>query len=481
MTDPVQKFSESAVRPNIGVLHSLMERLSVRPATSSTATTATEPDAAPATTPATTLAAAAATTATEPDAAPAATPAAAAATTPARAACAADSLMCGCGRGICFEAVRALGHARGTPRVRRHVEGVINLADEARRLIAEYSKVECSESTVERDLEKLKGSWKLLPGVIDAEILHKAASYVKKLKPDVQFERLGGQDTMLAPLRDLKDLRHTSIAKEYFRPDRIHFGMAHEGGCTKSSAWLDFYGKSWTKEPRALEMRQCARAETQPTPRPTRPPRLTLTSSALPPSAHSMGMPIFDLEQEAKRKMHGVMNEASREAVYNVCVAMISKFENDGCEGLNMHTDTKPTHKSDLPKMPYVEGAGILIASVGMSQLLYTQGITSTLYQKPEKLSSLQIPTVELTHGSAYYWEAGAEGSVDWMCKHGTWKHPDARPGETRIAFVFRAIKPEHMREYKQKYPYCMVDESRKRGADGRSMYERAGQPEVWA
>ena len=113
MTDPVQKFSESAVRPNIGVLHSLMERLSVRPATSSTATTATEPDAAPATTPATTPAAAAATTATEPDAAPAATPAAAAATTPARTACAADSLMCGCGGGICFEAVRALGHARG--------------------------------------------------------------------------------------------------------------------------------------------------------------------------------------------------------------------------------------------------------------------------------------------------------------------------------------------------------------------------------
>ena len=143
-----------------------------------------------------------------------------------------------------------------------------------------------------------------------------------------------------------------------------------------------------------------------------------------------MGMPIFDLEQEAKRKMHGVMNEASREAVYNVCVAMISKYENDGCEGLNMHTDTKPTNKSDLPKMPYVEGAGILIVSVGMSQLLYTQGITSPLYQKPEKLSSLQIPTMELTHGSAYYWEAGAEGSVDWMCKHGTWKHPDARPGE---------------------------------------------------
>ena len=32
--------------------------------------------------------------------------------------------MCGCGRGICFEAARALG----TPRVRRHVEGVINVA-----------------------------------------------------------------------------------------------------------------------------------------------------------------------------------------------------------------------------------------------------------------------------------------------------------------------------------------------------------------
>ena len=170
-----------------------------------------------------------------------------------------------------------------------------------------------------------------------------------------------------------------------------------------------------------------------------------------------MTEPIHDLGNEAKRVMHPVMNEASREAVYCLCVVQESSCEEDGCEGLNYHTDTKPTNPSDRRKMPYVEGAGILIVSTGMSQLLYTRSITGALYSKPETVSPLEIPSAELVHGSVYYYAAGEPGSTDWLNKHGTWRHPDSRPGERRLAFVYRAIKPEFANEYKSRYPYCMV------------------------
>ena len=185
--------------------------------------------------------------------------------------------------------------------------------------------------------------------------------------------------------------------------------------------------------------------------------------------------------QEAKRRLWPALNEASRNAVYNVCVVMEYEYERDGCDGLATHTDTKPTHASDLPKMPYVEGAGVLVVSTGMSQILYTREITSDLYKKPESVSPLEIPALELVDGGAYYWPAGEAGSTDWMSKHRVGVHPDARPGQRRLAFVFRAIKPEHAREYKLSYPYCMVEPSRKRGSDGRTPDECAGpRPAVW-
>ena len=182
----------------------------------------------------------------------------------------------------------------------------------------------------------------------------------------------------------------------------------------------------------------------------------------------SFALPIHNLGEEAKRIMYHVMNKESREAVYCFCCAMESECEIDGCDGLNDHSDTKPTNRSDLAKMPYVEGAGILVVSTGMPQLLYTRRITSALYSKPETLSPLEIPTAELVHGSVYYLDAGAVGSTDWLNKHSTWRHPDSRPGERRLAFVFRAIKPEHAREYKLRYPHRMVDVAHGSG------------PEIW-
>ena len=127
-----------------------------------------------------------------------------------------------------------------------------------------------------------------------------------------------------------------------------------------------------------------------------------------------------------------------------------------------------------------MKGAGVIIVSYGMPQLLYTKEITSPLYKNPETLSPLEIPAAELTHGSAYFWPAGAKGSTDWMSKHGVWRHPDSRSGQRRIAFIFRAIDPNHKREYKLRYPYCMVAPSRKRDSDGNPLGEHATQPAVW-
>ena len=54
----------------------------------------------------------------------------------------------------------------------------------------------------------------------------------------------------------------------------------------------------------------------------------------------------------------------------------------------------------------------------------------------------------ELRPGTAYYYDAGAEGSTDWLLRHASCPHWDATPGQMRVAFVFRAIKPEHARDY---------------------------------
>ena len=49
--------------------------------------------------------------------------------------------------------------------------------------------------------------------------------------------------------------------------------------------------------------------------------------------------------------------------------------------------------------------------------------------------------------------------------------------------FVFRAIKPEHAREYKLKYPYSMVEGRRASEMEqsGATRSERAGQPGLWS
>ena len=74
---------------------------------------------------------------------------------------------------------------------------------------------------------------------------------------------------------------------------------------------------------------------------------------------------------------------------------------------------------------------------------------------KKEKLHSHQFKATELISGGAFCWDAGAEGSDDWGVKHSVHSsHPEAQPGDMRIAFVFRAMKPEYAREYSVRWPY---------------------------
>ena len=55
-------------------------------------------------------------------------------------------------------------------------------------------------------------------------------------------------------------------------------------------------------------------------------------------------------------------------------------------------------------------------------------------------------------------WPAGEAGSTDWLFTHAIWPAKDAKPGQRRRAFIFRAIKPEFAREYSVHHPYRMVN-----------------------
>ena len=166
----------------------------------------------------------------------------------------------------------------------------------------------------------------------------------------------------------------------------------------------------------------------------------------------------FALSQELKRVFWPVLNDASRGAVYNTCVAMVYH----GDEQVKWHSDTLvPSDES-----AYVEGAAVLVVMRGMRQMLFTRGLVSSPYQTHGKVYDFEktgVPSIELADGCAYVWPAGAEGSVDWLTEHGAFRHPFG-PGKDwedeespwRMAWVFRAIKPEWAEWYSQEFPHAM-------------------------
>lgn len=173
------------------------------------------------------------------------------------------------------------------------------------------------------------------------------------------------------------------------------------------------------------------------------------------------------------------------------------EYQPYGCEKVNSHSDTLPGSLAAWNKMPYVEGAGVIVVNIGMSQLLYARALLSgvpmrmikpmhghvhihlphplmcicasshvpapVLFQtgfgkSPKQYSNYTVPCAELLHGSAYFWDAGHYGSTDFLTEHEVAAHPNALPGELRVALVFRAIEPEHARFYRtSKHPYRML------------------------
>ena len=108
-------------------------------------------------------------------------------------------------------------------------------------------------------------------------------------------------------------------------------------------------------------------------------------------------------------------------------------------------------------------GAAVIVVSSGMTMQLATRKITSRLYASETTHAVNEVHAADLVHGEAYCWDAGAQGSDDWRYEHTVRQHPDedTNPGEApcqRIAFIFRAIKPAHAREYRtSRWPYCIV------------------------
>ena len=202
----------------------------------------------------------------------------------------------------------------------------------------------------------------------------------------------------------------------YGRPSRIHMSMAYK--CGDKSARFVSYSKCWAPSLEAAAMRH------------------------YPPE-------VYEVLCEVKRLFWPVLNKESREATYNLCVATV--YEHG--EVIGEHSDTR--HHPDV-EVANVDGAAVFSASFGMSMELWTREFLSRTDQS-DRMSRSQCKAADLRHGSAFCWDAGAEGSDDFHVKHSVWPHPEASVGEVRIALVFRAMKPEYAHEYTLKWPYRAV------------------------
>ena len=269
--------------------------------------------------------------------------------------------------------------------------------------------------------DDLPNSYVLEPGRLDAELAN-AVQWALKQRPDEQLENLAGEVGRLVPLRDLKELRDMGAAGGYRRPDRIHTSAAHRcDPCDTKAVELGFYGKSWT------HAGNDAKASTQ---------------RHVPPE-------LQELLCEVKRAFWPVMNDASKKAEYNTCVITIYR----GNEKIAEHTDTRHAPHEQVAN---VEGAAVLSACVGDSMELWTRRFLSKPGDK-KKLDRNQHFAADLVSGGAFCWDAGAPGSDDWAVQHSVWPKKDAGPTSMRVAFVFRAMKPEYKREYSRKWPHRAV------------------------
>ena len=134
-------------------------------------------------------------------------------------------LLCGCGRGVCYEGARhASREDRLRPAYAHDCGDLYSLYDEANRLIERFGyRIMCEWRRLEKSLHKLRGAYVLRPGLITPDILQRARCYVQSLARDRQLERLGGKTGMLQQLRELKTLRIWGLAGQYFRPMRKIF------------------------------------------------------------------------------------------------------------------------------------------------------------------------------------------------------------------------------------------------------------------
>ena len=363
-----------------------------------------------------------------------------------------SALLCKCGRGVAFKAVELAAKEdrtrldAATPRVlRSRLEAVPDLA----RSYVEKGWVVTNKSRLKQHLSMLEGAWRAPPGIVKRALIDAADAVDSSELPDRQYESLEGKLKEMVPLEDLKSERDVKAEKSgksadlkgYRRPTRRHRGMAHE--CNLHHARLDFYGKSWIRGKGPDGVSNAERL------------------------AHCLEMRHFHpahqaLLDDAKEVFWTVLNEASKNAIYNSCVVM----DSEGDEHVKWHSDTL----TGSPDSPYVDGAAIIVVMKGMRQMLHTRGMLNGPFHSGKKTYDFEttgIPAIELEDGCAYVLPAGEIGSVDWLVEHMTWPHVEGPGAELegverprRRAWVFRAIKPSHAQWYDQVWPHRMCPPS---------------------
>ena len=285
-----------------------------------------------------------------------------------------------------------------------------------------------SQAAPKQMRDDLPGSFTLEPGAIDRAILDAAYKWAKKQKKDKQYENLEGMTGHPVPLAELKAQRPTG-SDGYYRPERIHTSLAHGDDCK-----LSYYGRAWAqsgkeKEKKVYEMRH-------------------------------MPKELLDLLIEVKSKFYHVLNKESREAIYDLCVVT---FYGLG-EGIDCHSDTIVDWLGQ--QVANIDGAAVLSVCVGNPCELWTRKRKSALpTRKPKrvkkhKYAKEQLLAADLVDGSAFCWDAGHEHSDDYNVQHRVCQHSqgllETDPLGERVAFVFRAMKPELARRYSVNHPHKM-------------------------
>ena len=102
------------------------------------------------------------------------------------------------------------------------------------------------------------------------------------------------------------------------------------------------------------------------------------------------------------------------------------------------------------------DGAAVLCAYVGADMELCTRP-KGAAFGCEHAADLLGGGSFSRMRGGAFCWDAGAPGSDDWRVEHMVRPRDDARPGDLRIAFVFRAMKREYGCLFRSRWPYKCV------------------------